>query len=460
MEKEKKLSKSEGRQNLKQKHALKLQTAYRIVRFRGAVLYRADDDWHPLSSDEFARMCYSTLGSHLRRTQIVDLQHLFFTSADDLTQYSHYMAIPDGRVWDMKTLKFTDKIAHEDCVYSTKVSPTKGKSHRKWLEEVTLGDKDLANDIIQALAPVFMYKKPLGAFWFLGSGANGKSTTLKALTAIMGDRRWFTKLTVKQIEDERDLPSMNGMLANICIESNEGYIKDGGHYKELAEHETLSVHKFNSQDSIDVDGNVHLIFNANNIPTFADKTNGVRRRTFTIPFNAKFPQDDTFDEKLFAQPNFLSDLFGEILDKAQQLKKNNYRYSFSKITTEAKERYDNEVNTAEAYLHELIDQDIHGFTTYAALKENYDTWCQQTGLVALGVRHLSRTAEDLGFTYKTRYIEGEKKKMGLYKNTRPQELKPVDELGYGLYRLITSEKELETTLEKNPDVLQSLLDMV
>lgn len=105
---------------------------------------------------------------------------------------------------------------------------TDGDSHRAWLEEVTLGDKELADDIVSALAPVFMYKKPLGAFWFLGSGANGKSSTLKALVAIMGGRRWFTKLTVKQIEDERDLPSMNGMLANICIESNEGYIKDGG----------------------------------------------------------------------------------------------------------------------------------------------------------------------------------------------------------------------------------------
>jgi phage/plasmid-associated DNA primase len=273
----------------------------------------------------------------------------------------------------------------------------------------------------------------------------------------MGGRRWFTKLTVKQIEDERDLPSMNGMLANICIESNEGYIKDGGHYKELAEHEELSVHKFNSQDSVNVDGNIHLVFNANNIPTFADKTNGVRRRTFTIPFNAKFPQDDTFDDKLFAREHFLSDLFGDILAKAKQLKDNNYKYDFSKITSEAKERYDSEVNTAEAYLNELIEQDIFGFDTYSALKTSYDTWCQQSGVVALGVRHLSRTAEDLGFSYKTVRVDGVPKKFGLYKDYKAEDLVPVGQFNFGLYRLVTSEKDI--LLSEDDDSLNQLLEL-
>lgn len=449
------LTTTEGKMNLKQEQVAKLNVRYRIVRFRGAILYASGNGWELLTSDEFARICYRTLGTGLRQTQIKDLQHYFFTNSEDLTKYSHYIAMADGRVWNMKTLKFTDLVAPEDCVYTTAVSPTTGNSHRKWLEEVTLGDEELADDIIAALAPVFMYKKPLGAFWFLGSGANGKSSTLKALVAIMGGRRWFTKLTVKQIEDERDLPSMNGMLANICIESNEGYIKDGGHYKELAEHEELAVHKFNSQDSVLVDGNVHLIFNANNIPTFADKTNGVRRRTFTIPFNAKFPQDDTFDDRLFSQENFLSDLFGDILVKAQSLKKNNYKYDFSKVTNEAKERYDSEVNTAEAYLHELMEQDVYGFASYSSLKTCYESWCQETGVVALGIRHLSRTAEDIGFRNTVIKVDGNSKRFILHKNYKQYELEPADKIGFGLWRLRNSEKEL--IISEEDDSLNQLL---
>jgi phage/plasmid-associated DNA primase len=223
---------TEEKMSLKQKQAKAVAAKYRIVRFRGAVLYRADAGWEPLSYDEFARICYQVHGAGIRQTQIKDLQHLFFTSSDDLTKYAHYIAMPDGRVWNMKRLKFTQDVSHEDCVYTTAVSPTDGNSHRKWLEEVTMGDKELADDIIKAIAPVFMHKKPFGIFWFLGNGANGKSTALKSLYAIFGSdapythNRWFSQLTVKQIEDERDTPMINGKLGNICLESNDGHIKD------------------------------------------------------------------------------------------------------------------------------------------------------------------------------------------------------------------------------------------
>jgi phage/plasmid-associated DNA primase len=138
------------------------------------------------------------------------------------------------------------------------------------------------------------------------SPPRSRRCTLYSVEAPFTHNRWFSQLTVKQIEDERDTPMINGKLGNVCLESNDGHIKDTGGYKNLAEHSTFSVHRFNSQDGVQVDGNVHTIFNANNIPTFADKTQGVRRRTFTIPFKAAFEQDSTFDEKLFAKKDFLS----------------------------------------------------------------------------------------------------------------------------------------------------------
>lgn len=401
------LSNTEEKMSLKQKQARAIGTKYRIVRFRGAVLYRDNDGWEPLSSDEFARICYKVHGAGIRQTQIKDLQHLFFTSSDDLTQYAHYIAMPDDRVWDMKKLEFTDKVSSEDCVYTTAVNPGDGNSHRKWLEEVTLGDKKLANDVIQAIAPIFMHKKPFGVFWFLGSGANGKSTTLKALYAIFGSEapythnRWFSQLTVKQIEDERDTPMINGKLGNICLESNDGHVKDTGGYKNLAEHSTFSVHKFNSQDGAQVDGNVHTIFNANNIPTFADKTQGVRRRTFTIPFKASFAQDNTFDEKLFAKKDFLPDLLGEILRTTVKLKRNGYTYDFSEQTNRAKEDYDEEVNTAETYFEELLQTEVWGFTNFTDLTKDYQRWCDERSYTALGKKSVAHAAKISGYERKS-----------------------------------------------------------
>ena len=449
------LSNTEQKMTIKQHQAQEIAKKYRIVRFRGAVLYRADNGWEPLSHDEFARICYQVHGAGIRQTQIKDLQHLFFTSAEDLTKFAQYIATPDGRVWDMNKLEFNAKISPEDCIYTTGINPTDGNSHRKWLEEVTLGDKELADDIIKALAPIFMAKKPFGVFWFLGNGANGKSTTLKALYAIFGSEapythnRWFSQLTVKQIEDERDTPMINGKLGNVCLESNDGHVKDTGGYKNLAEHSTFNVHKFNSQDGSIVDGNVHTIFNANNIPTFADKTQGVRRRTFTIPFKASFPQDSTFDEKLFAKEGFLSDLLGEILRTTVAIKKAGYSYDFSPQTLKAKEDYDEEVNTAETYFEELLATDIWGFTNFTDLTRDYQKWCDERSYTALGKKSIAHAAKIIGYERKS--FKMDKKVITRYvcEDHDPEELVPLQQR-YGMFQKLGSDVELDVT-ENNID---------
>lgn len=456
---------TDDKMSLKHRQANAIQQAFRINRFRNSVLYYSDDGWEPLSSDEFARICYKVHGAGIRQTQIRDLQHLFFTSSDDLTKNAHYIAMPDNSVWDMKKLDFTDDIAAEDCVYTTGISPTYNHSHRKWLEEVTLGDKELANDIIKALAPVFMYKKPFGIFWFLGNGANGKSTTLKALYAIFGakapytNNRWFSQMTVKQIEDERDLPMINGKLGNICLESNDGHIKDTGGYKNLAEHSTFNVHKFNSQDGVEVDGNVHIIMNANNIPTFADKTQGVRRRTFTIPFKASFPQDNTFDERLFSKKGFLSDLLGELLQTAQLLAKNGYDYNFSFQTIKAKEDYDEEVNTAETYFEELIQTEIWGFTNFTDLTRDYQRWCDERSYSMLGKKSISHAAKVLGFDRESFRVDGKLHTRYVKIGYDPRELKEIPNR-WGMFQKADSDVELvvdEHTINKTYSDLIKIL---
>lgn len=451
------LTNVEQKMTLKQKQARAINISHRIVRFRGAVLYRTENGWEPLSSDEFARICYQVHGAGIRQTQIKDLQHLFFTSSDDLTRYAHYIAMPDGRVWNMKTLKFTNKVAVEDCVYTTAIAPSDGNSHRKWLEEVTLGDKELADDIIKAIAPIFMHKKPFGVFWFLGNGANGKSTTLKALYAIFGSEppfthnRWFSQLTVKQIEDERDTPMINGKLANICLESNDGHIKDTGGYKNLAEHSTFNVHRFNSQDGAVIDGNVHTIFNANNIPTFADKTQGVRRRTFTIPFKASFPQDNTFDEKLFAEKNFLPDLLGEILETTVKLRDAGYDYKFSEKTVMAKQDYDEAVNTAETYFEELVASEIWGFRNFTDLTRDYQKWCDDGSFSALGKKSIAHAAKTVGFERKSYKINGKLQTLYVCNDWNPEELIELHHR-WGIFQKTDSDIELtvnDNAVDKN-----------
>ena len=56
----------------------------------------------------------------------------------------------------------------------------------------------------------------------------------------------------------------------------------------------------------------------------------------------------------------------------------------------AKEEYDSEVNSAEAYINHMRSIGIRGFTNFSMLRMSYDGWCSQEGLVPLGITSLKR----------------------------------------------------------------------
>jgi phage/plasmid-associated DNA primase len=133
----------------------------------------------------------------------------------------------------------------------------------------------------------------------------------------------------------------------------------------------------------------HTIFSANNIPVFSDKTKGARRRTLILPFRAHFQDNPTFEDDTFTE-EFLGGLVCLILEETHVIRGNGYQYKFSDTTLRAKEAYDSEVNSAEAFANYLTQSGIIGFFNYNILKMNYEMWCGNNGLVPLGITTLKR----------------------------------------------------------------------
>lgn len=447
--------------NLKSQQALQIAETNNIKRFMGAVLHHSKDGWISINSEDFSRIVYNKLGSGVTKSQIQDLEHLFFNASDDISNRFDKIGLPDGRVWDTSELDYTTEISSEDCVFQLSVTPTNGNSHREWLEQVAIGDKDLANDMMWAIAPVFMHKKPFGIIWFLGNGSNGKSSIVKTLYQLFGGikKAPFTKLSLTSIEDGRDIPTMNGKLGNICIESHDGHIKDAGNYKHLAEHDDLEEHKMRTNGTIKVNGNIHTIFNTNNIPTFGDKSKAIRDRTFTIPFKAQFKRDPNFNEKLWARENFLSDFLGELLETTKLIRDNGYKYKLSSLSVHARADYDEEANSAEAYLNELISQDIVAFTSYAPLYTDYENWCKERGSILLGRKTLASAGKVLGFDRQAYRVDGKVVKRYTLDDIAHEDVEEIKGR-WGLFQKIDSEIELainENSVDNTYDKLIELL---
>lgn len=342
-----------------------------------------------VSSKRFTELCYDYLP--FPSTQdIKELYDAFTHMSPDITDEArNKILLGDYSVWEMDTLKQRPLKDEELIVYSTQYSPNDKHAElaQKFLLDLAKGDENLVEDYLQTLAPLFMAKRPTGVIWFVGDGANGKSSLIDAMYRLIGN--FLTSVTTSALEDGRDTLKLNAILGNLVRESSEVRVNDTERYKALGTHEPFDVHKFHSQDGFTVDADFHTIFNANNIPTFADKTDGTRRRTIIVPFPNKFPVDEEFNDRTFTE-DFLSGLLWLILEKAKFLKKNHYRYQFSPATQTAKSEYDIEANSAEAYRLELVRIGVEAFTTYRELNRDYQEWCSENGLVPLGVTNVKR----------------------------------------------------------------------
>lgn len=311
------------------------------------------------------------------------------TKAPDLSHTDKYIGFDSGRkVWDMEKLEWApDQIEY---VYSSPIVPNnKTAPVKHFLLELAKGDPELAQDYLQAVAPLFMYRKPTGVLWFVGDGANGKSSLIDAVHRLLGGK-YLASLTTAAIEDGKATPALRGILGNIVKEASENRVEDTASYKAIGTHESFGIRQLYTQEMLTIDTNFHTIFNANNVPIFSDKTKGARRRTLVVPFKAHFKDDPTFDERTFT-PEFLGGFLTLLLEETHTIAENGYRYKWSDATLMAKEAYDSEVNSVEAFLAHLNEQGVAGFTNYARLKYNYENWCSQTGMVPLGVTTLKRT---------------------------------------------------------------------
>jgi putative DNA primase/helicase len=248
------------------------------------------------------------------------------------------------------------------------------------------------------------------------------------------------------------------MLANIVKESSDGYIQDSKAYKSIGTHEDFPVHKFHSQQSVMIDGSLHHIFSANNIPTFADKSDGARRRTLIIPFEAKFPDDPSFIDKTFT-PEFYAQHLGLFLQYAKKLKEQDYHYEFDKHTTHVKERYDVGTNSATTYLDELFTQYIFGFNTYGNLFMDYENWCNDNGYATLSRPHLRKATEDYDFHATTVREEDRKIKRYIKEGYTFADLELIGGSRLGLYRQINAPDDYAETVPVKSG-LQDFLDAI
>lgn len=418
----------------------------------------------PLTREKFDGVAYPILGGKTR-SRMADILAYLANTTEDLSSNDHlilfgveeaqedetYHAQAVTRVWDTRRLEFVN-VLPDEAIWRSPYGVIQPSIPKPIPFVMSLAGQDAGkyDDIMQSLAPMIMERKPDGVIWWVGDGANGKSTLMDAIYQIFPGQ--LSSITVKNLTAGSDAPRLNGTLANIVKESSEGRIEDTEIYKAVGTHEDFSTHKFHSQEMTIVRGNLHHIFSANNIPIFNDKGHSARRRTFIVPFTQRFESDPSFEERTFNAELF-GRLIAEMCRYAVKLRDQGYKYKFSAETLGAKASYDAETNNAEEYAKNVIDEGVVAFESFNPIRMDYDNWCADMGYVPLGIGNLRKAVQAAGFErISVRYDDEKTNKMYRLRTVEAGELQALGLGRPGLYTVpgFVPTKEPEVPEFKKP----------
>ena len=209
----------------------------------------------------------------------------------------------------------------------------------------------------------------------VGSGANGKSTAMDVLIALLGDEH-VTSLTPDQLAENKMRGDLYGKLANICSDLPRMDTVEEGLLKALVSGDKVTADR-KYKTSLRFRSSAKFIFATNSLPRWGDNTQGLWRRMLLVPFDFVVPvpkrDPDLCHKKLLPE---LPGIFLWSLEGLAQLTKTG-RFTQSDYCEQHLRQYRRYCYPILAFLDECTE--TAGTTSARELWDAYRQWCGLVG---------------------------------------------------------------------------------
>lgn len=265
----------------------------------------------------------------------------------------------------------------------------------EFLNFLTMDRQDLRNVIEDMLGHILMNKGfPHKVFFFIGEkGANGKSTFLEMLNNFVGDLG--TNISLENFNDPTSVVQLEGKLVNVGDDIDVSYLESSSNFKILASGNTLSVRPIYSVP-YRMKNKSTLIFTANGMPTFKDKSGGIARRLIIIPCDNEVVKTDfEIDEKL-STDEAKSYLLNLALIGLIRISRNAGKISQSDTIDELVGEYLTESNNILQFLTEIgIDENLTDQQNY----DEYKDFCTAHGVSTFKKTSFTQELKKAGYEH-------------------------------------------------------------
>jgi putative DNA primase/helicase len=234
-------------------------------------------------------------------------------------------------------------------------------------------------------------------FFLYGTGANGKSTFLNALTACLGDYHKTAPIeTFTATNADRhptDLAGLRGARLVTAVETEEGRRWAESKIKSLTGGDRIAA-RFMRQDFFEFTPIFKLLVAGNHKPGLRSVDEAIRRRFHLVPFTVTIPpeeRDETLGERLKAElPGILAWTIAGCLEWQRQ------RLAPPPVVQDATAAYLEAEDALAAWIEDEGEHEPDTWEGTHALFKSWKSWCDRTGEHAGSLKKFSQRLEDRG----------------------------------------------------------------
>lgn len=265
-----------------------------------------------------------------------------------------------------------------------------------FLNFLTCGRHDLRLVIEELIGHMLMTQGfPHKVFFFIGEkGSNGKSTFLEMLNSFVGELG--TNINLENFNDPTSVGELEGKLVNIGDDIDASFLEKSMNFKTLASGNTIMIRPI-YQKPYRLKNRATLIFTANEMPTFKDKTGGISRRLVIIPCDNEVKVADfKMDEKL-STDSAKSYLLNIALKGLLRIQSNGGKMTDSDTINTMIDDY---ITESDSVLNFIDEVGIEENYPMGQVYEDYKKHCEKIGLKPFSQAKFTQRLKTKGFDRK------------------------------------------------------------
>lgn len=252
---------------------------------------------------------------------------------------------------------------------------------RRFLGEILLPE-DVP--VVQEFAGYFLYRaNPYHkALILLGDGANGKSTLIRLMGALLGQDNYAVVSLQEFDTDKYAKAELYGKLANLADDLPSTRIRDLATFKKLTGNTVIRAQR-KYQHPFNFVNHAKSVFSANRLPPINDRSYAVFRRMSLVDLPNTFEGDGQIDQgHLLARltsPRELSGLLNWALDGLERLLERG-GFPDGTTVTEVDEEYTRRSEPIKAFLDDMCVIDPDAQVPKEDLRRAYSRYASERGL--------------------------------------------------------------------------------